>query len=388
MDVKKILRDEIASGKHIIGAAVGSGITAKLAAAGGADILLVLSAGKYRIMGRSSFSSYFCFDNNNAQVMELGKREIFPLVRNVPLLFGLMATDPTIHPYDFLKKIKAEGFAGVVNFPTVALIDGKFREALEEEGTSYEREIAAIKLARHLNLFTMAFVTNEDETRQMLDAGADVICVHLGLTRGGFLGAKKYISIDDAIKVVKKIFDVCKSSNPDVLRMIYAGPANTLVDMKNLFRNTDCQGYIGGSTFDRIPIEKAVFDTVHEFKNLKEVPEKILSRPEKISTEFLCRYVEEHYLEKISFAKLASAAHISKTYLSKRFKEDTGVSFSEYLLSFRLNKAKEILEREKNIQCKEAALRAGYSDYAQFSKMFKKFVGVSPVDYQKNFSAP
>ena len=287
-----------------------------------------------------------------------------------------------------MQTIKAAGFSGVVNFPTVALIDGKFREALEEEGTSYEREIAAIKLARHLNLFTMAFVTNEDETRQMLDAGADVICVHLGLTRGGFLGAKKYISIDDAIKVVKKIFDVCKSSNPDVLRMIYAGPANTLVDMKNLFRNTDCQGYIGGSTFDRIPIEKAVFDTVHEFKNLKEVPEKILSRPEKISTEFLCRYVEEHYLEKISFAKLASAAHISKTYLSKRFKEDTGVSFSEYLLSFRLNKAKEILEREKNIQCKEAALRAGYSDYAQFSKMFKKFVGVSPVDYQKNFSAP
>ncbi len=386
MEVTKILREEINSGKHIIGAVVGSGITARLAAAGGADILLVLSAGKYRIMGRSSFSSYFCFDNNNAQVMDFGKREIFPVVRNVPLLFGLMATDPTIHLYDFLKEIKAAGFAGIVNFPTVALIDGKFREALEEEGTTYDREIAAIKLANHLNLFTMAFVTNEEETRQMLRAGANVICVHLGLTRGGFLGAKKYISIDDAKNSAKKIFDVCKNLKPEVLRMIYAGPANTLADMKYLFFNTDCQGYIGGSTFDRIPIERAVFDTVKTFKRGSEHPEEISRQSEKISTEFVRRYIAEHFLEKISFAELAAAANISRSYLSKRFKEEVGISFSEYLLSFRLNEAKKILETEKNISCKEAALRAGYTDYVQFTKMFKKFVGESPSNYQKKFT--
>ena len=265
-DKLKALRGEIDSGRHIIGAAVGSGLTAKLAALGGADILLALSAGKYRIMGRSSFSSYFCYGNNNAQVMELGKREIFPIVRDVPLLFGLMATDPTIDLYDCLQKIRAAGFAGIVNFPTVALIDGKFREALEEEGTTFDREVAAIKLANHFDLFTMAFVTNEHETRQMLAAGADVICVHLGLTRGGFLGAKKFISIDDAQKSAKKIFDLCRKLKPDALRMIYAGPANTLADMKFLFRNSDCQGYIGGSTFDRIPIERGVFDTVKTFK--------------------------------------------------------------------------------------------------------------------------
>ena len=385
-DKLKALRGEIDSGRHIIGAAVGSGLTAKLAALGGADILLALSAGKYRIMGRSSFSSYFCYGNNNAQVMELGKREIFPIVRDVPLLFGLMATDPTIDLYDCLQKIRAAGFAGIVNFPTVALIDGKFREALEEEGTTFDREVAAIKLANHFDLFTMAFVTNEHETRQMLAAGADVICVHLGLTRGGFLGAKKFISIDDAQKSAKKIFDLCRKLKPDALRMIYAGPANTLADMKFLFRNSDCQGYIGGSTFDRIPIERGVFDTVKTFKRGSDDTAQVVGSSGKISIDFLLNHVAEHYRDKISFAALADGANISRTYLSARFKAEVGVSFSEYLLSFRLNKAKELLTRDENISCKEAALRVGYVDYVQFTKMFKKFIGISPSDYRKKFA--
>lgn len=217
----------------------------------------------------------------------------------------------------------------------------------------------------------------------MLEAGADVVCVHLGLTRGGFLGAKKYISIDDAKKSVKKIFDYCKKIRPDVLRMIYAGPANTLADMKYLFHNTDCQGYIGGSTFDRIPIERGVFDTVKIFKRGSDDTAQVISLTGKISIEFLLRHVAEHYFEKISFAELADGANISRSYLSQRFKEEVGVSFSEYLLSYRLNKAKEILSHEKNIPCKEVALRVGYSDYAQFSKMFKKFIGESPSDYKK-----
>ena len=386
MDREKIIRrfrDQVNQSGHIIGAAVGSGLTAKLAALGGADILLVLSAGKYRIMGRSSFSSYFCYGNNNSQVMELGKREIFPIVRDVPLLFGLMATDPTIQLYDYLQKIKAAGFSGVVNFPTVSLIDGKFREALEEEGTTFDREVAAIKLANHFEMFTVAFVTNEEETRQMLVAEADVICVHLGLTRGGFLGAKKYISIDDAQKSTKKIFDVCRKLKPETFCMIYAGPANTLADMKYLFHNTECQGYIGGSTFDRIPIEQTIFDTVRNFKRGSENSEEGSYSSGKISIDFLLRHVEENYFDKISFAELADSANISRPYLSQRFKEEVGISFSEYLLSFRLNKAKELLEREQNISCKEVALQVGYSDYAQFTKMFKKFIGESPSDYQK-----
>ncbi len=197
------LRAQLHVNGHIIGASVGSGMTAKLATLGGADFLMVLSAGKYRIMGRSSFASYFCYGNNNEQVMEMGTREIFPVVRNrIPLLFGIMATDPTIQMYDYLNQIKANGFSGIVNFPTVSLIDGNFRMALEQEGNTYNREIATIRLANHIGLLTMAFVTNREEAEKMLNAGADVICIHLGLTKGGLLGAKKFISLGEA-KVVQ-----------------------------------------------------------------------------------------------------------------------------------------------------------------------------------------
>ena len=387
--IVRLFRAQINLSGHIIGASVGSGITAKVAAMGGADILLVLSAGKYRIMGRSSFSSYFCYDNNNEQVMNLGKREIFPIVKDVPLLFGLMATDPTIKIYDYLQEIKASGFSGIVNFPTVALIDGKFREALEEEDTTFDREVAAVKLANHFEMFTMAFVTNEEETRQMINAGAAVICVHLGLTKGGFLGAKKNISIEDARRITEKIFSVCKKIKPEVFRMVYAGPANTILDMRYLYSGTDCQGYIGGSTFDRIPVEKSIFETVQSFKRYNDPAgnnplNNLIDRQNSESpVEFIRRYIEENYQKEIHISDLALIAHLSPSYLSTKFKKEVGINFTEYLLQFRLNKAKEILLRDKKISCKEVAFSVGYSDYAQFSKMFKKFCGISPTEFQK-----
>ncbi|MBQ7496542.1 MAG: phosphoenolpyruvate hydrolase family protein [Selenomonas sp.] len=387
--VLRLLRAQLHVSGHIIGAAVGSGMTAKLAAMGGADILLALSAGKYRIMGRSSFSSYFCYGNNNEQVMELGKREIFPIIRNVPLLFGLMATDPTVHMYDYMNEIKASGFSGVVNFPTVALIDGKFREALEEEGTTYHREIAAIRLASHLGLFAMAFVTSKEETEKMLAAGADVICVHLGLTRGGFLGAKRHLSLGEAHNMTKEIFGVCKEKNPGALRMIYAGPANTLTDMQYLYKNTECQGYIGGSTFDRIPMEAGIFETVKAFKQYKETEadspfSQLMNRKhgEGSVVDTIRQYIEEHYMDEVQLGDIALVAHMSPTYLSARFKREMGTSFTEYLLQYRIGKAKELLQ-QGGLPCKEVAQSVGYADYIQFSKMFKKYVGVSPKEYQR-----
>ena len=178
---------------------------------------------------------------------------------------------------------------------------------------------------------------------------------------------------------------MCKKVKPEVLRMIYAGPANTLADMKYLFQNSDCQGYIGGSTFDRIPIERSVFDTVKLFKRGSLDAAQVVRSSGKISVDFLLDFVAQHYREKISFAKLANDANISRAYLSQRFKEEVGIPFSDYLLSFRLNKAKEILLREKNIPCKEIALRVGYTDYAQFTKMFKKFIGERLKCTHKNF---
>ena len=190
------------------------------------------------------------------------------------MLFGLFASDPMINLYDYLQKIRENGFSGVVNYPTLSLIDGKFGEALSEEGNTYEKEVEAIKLAHFLDLFTIAFVVDAEQARKMTLAGADVICAHLGLTKGGFLGAKKYISINDARKISDEIFNASDEIRSDVIKMIYAGPANTPIDMLYLYQNTKCQGYIGGSTFDRIPTERAILNTTKAFKSYGSFDEK------------------------------------------------------------------------------------------------------------------
>ena len=375
---------------HLIGAAVGSGMTAKYAAMGGADFLLALSAGKYRIMGRSSYASYLCYGNNNEIVMEMGEHELLPIIRDVPVLFGLFANDPDIHLYEYLKRIKEFGFSGIVNYPTMALIDGNFRTALEEEGNTFATEAEAIKLAHFMDLFTIAFVTDMNEARQMLDAGADVICVHLGLTKGGFLGAKKFIPIEEARKLITQIFRFCEAQKPDVLRMIYAGPANTPAEMLYLYKETGCQGYIGGSTFDRIPIEKAIYETARSFKNSGEDYLDSLTAKAVHGgwnpgdyVEFIKQFIEGHYMEDVELGSLAVVMHVSSSYLSTRFRKETGKTFTEYLVSFRIGKAKELL-RTSSHNCRQIAAETGYMDYAQFSKIFKKYTGSSPVDYRKN----
>ncbi|MCI8483750.1 MAG: helix-turn-helix domain-containing protein [Lachnospiraceae bacterium] len=385
----KLLHAQININGHIIGAAVGSGMTAKCAVMGGADFLLALSAGKYRIMGRSSHACYFCYGNNNEIVMDMGIHELLPIIKDVPVLFGLLANDPGISLYEYLKEIKSNGFSGIVNFPTMGLIDGQFREALEEEGNSFDREVEAVKLAHYLDLFTLAFVTNMEETRQMLEAGADVICVHLGLTKGGFLGAKKYISIEAARRMIVRMFQLCREVNPDAIRMIYAGPVNTPIDMQYMYKNTECQGYIGGSTFDRIPTERAILNTTKAFKTggsfeKDNLMSKILSggwNPRDYS-EFVKQYIEEHYMNEIQLENLALVAHISPSYLSSRFKKEVGMSFTEYLIRYRLDKAKEQL-RTSTDSCRQVAENVGYMDYVQFSKIFKKYEGVSPTEYRE-----
>ena len=387
--ILEMLNAQIHINGHIIGAASGSGMTAKYAVMGGADLILALSAGRCRVMGRSSFASYFCYGSNNDTVMGLGTRELLPIIQNVPVLFGLFASDPFIQLYDYLKEIKRNGFSGIVNFPTISLIDGVFREALEEEGNTYEKEVEAIKLAHYLDMFTVAFVTDEEQAAKMLDAGADVICAHLGFTKGGFLGAKKYISINEARKLTDKIFAKCDEIRPQVIRMLYAGPANTPIDMQYLYRNTACQGYIGGSTFDRIPTERAIFNTAKAFKsygNLAEDDPRIRIMEGQMGTrdyvQFVKEYIEDHYAEEIQLRDLALFAHISSSYLSTKFKNEVGYSFTEYLIRFRLNRA-EMLLKKRRYSCKEVAEKVGYRDYTQFAKIFKKYMGLSPSEIEK-----
>lgn len=382
------LQAQVRVNGHIVGAAVGCGMSAKYTVMGGADFLLALSAGKYRIMGRSSLASYLSYENNNEIVMNMGIRELFPIIKKVPILFGLFASDPQIALYEYLKEIKASGFSGIVNFPTISLIDGEFRKGLEEEGTTFFKEVEAIQLAHHLGMFTLAFVTNIEEAKMMIQAGADVICVHLGLTKGGYLGAKKYITMERARKITDEIFQCCDEWNQDILKMVYAGPANTPIDMQYLYQNTKCQGYIGGSTFDRLPAERSILNTVKAFKSngnfeqsnpmLKMVTGELESGD---YVDFIKKYIEEHYAIEIQLKELALVAHVSQSYLSTKFKREVGISFTEYLIRYRMNKAKEFLKEK--ISCKEVASKVGYLDYAQFSKIFKKYVGITPKEFQE-----
>lgn len=390
-EILKRLWAQINVNGHIIGTVAGSGMTAKYEVMGGADFLLALSAGRFRIMGRSSFTSYLCYGESNEIVMNMGCNELLPIIQDTPVLFGLFANDPMIHLYDYIQEIRASGFSGVVNYPTMGLIDGQFGEALQEEGNTYEREVEAIRLAHYFDLFTVAFVVSGEQARQMTEAGADIICAHLGLTKGGFLGAKKYISINDARKISDEIFDACDSVRDDVIKMIYAGPANTPLDMQYMYQNTKCQGYIGGSTFDRIPTERAILNTTRAFKSygdfdannpMMRMLDGNWNSGEYV--EFVKKYVEEHYMNEIQLRDLAAVAHVSGSYLSVKFKKEVGCSFTEYLVRFRINKAKELFEH-RFTSCKEVASMVGYADYTQFSKIFKKYTGKSPTEYVRQY---
>lgn len=384
------LQSQINKRNHVIGVAVGSGMTAKFAKQGGADFILVLNSGRFRQMGRSSLAGYLPFENSNDMVMDFASKEIIPLVKDIPIIFGINATDPTKDMDAYIDKIKEKGFSGINNYPTVGLIDGQFRDALETDGSTYLNELAAIRTAHRKDMFTIAFVFNEIQAEQMLEAGADVICVHLGLTGGGLLGAKKVFSLEAAKVMANQIFKKCNEVRPEVIKLIYGGPVKTPIDVQYMYsNNADLMGYIGGSAFERIPTEKFITNITKAFKVSGKIDEndllaKMLDGITKHYdyVEFVKKYVSEHYMNEILFMDLAKVAHVSRSYLSSLFKKEVGCSFPEYLVKFRMDKATEILDRE-NIQLSELSSLVGYQDYAQFSKMFKKYKGCTPKQYKQ-----
>ncbi|ALU34779.1 AraC family transcriptional regulator with IGPS-like TIM-barrel domain [Clostridium autoethanogenum DSM 10061] len=380
---------QIEKGSHIIGVATGTGMTAKYVEKGGADFILVLNSGRFRQMGRSSLAGFLPFCNSNDMVMDFASKEIIPLVKDMPIIFGFNATDPTKNMENYIDKIKSMGFSGINNYPTVGLIDNQFSEALEEDGCNYLTEVEAIRIAHRKNMFTVAFVFNEIQAEQMINAGADVICVHLGLTGGGLLGSKKVFSLEAAKVKAAKIFNKCNELKPSVIKLIYGGPVKTPIDVQYMYSNNeDLMGYVGGSAFERIPSEKSITNITKAFKSSAKLNEddlmvKMLDGITKHYNyvEFVKEYVVQNYMNDISFLDLAKVAHVSRGYLSSLFKKEVGCSFPEYLVKFRINKAAEIIIK-KNIQLSHLAALVGYKDYAQFSKMFKKYKGCSPKQYK------
>ena len=220
----ELLHSKKTAGERLVGVAAGSGITGKYAIMGGCDMLLALSSGKFRSMGCGSLAGYMSYCNSNDLVMSYAGEELLRYTAQVPVFFGLNATDPTKEMQGYIEEIQAAGFTGIVNYPTVGMIDGRFRAALEAEGAGYEREVEAIRFAHYCGLLTVAYVFDPAQARAMASAGADVVCAHFGLTSGGVLGAKHVLSLELARRTADEIFEAAAEVSPGILRLVYGGP--------------------------------------------------------------------------------------------------------------------------------------------------------------------
>lgn len=382
-------KKQIAENGHLVGVAAGSGMTTKYAIMGGCDLIMALSSGKFRSMGLSSMAGFLSYANSNDIVMDFARKELLKQANGTPVFFGYNATDPTKQMYEYILEIKSYGFAGINNYPTIGMIDGQFREALEEAGLSYKQEVEAIRFAHYCKLLTVAFVFTPEQAKDMAEAGADIICAHFGLTYGGYLGPKKALTLEQARQTAEGIFDAAESVNPNVIKMIYGGPIKAPIDAQYMYQGSKCQGFIGGSAFERIPVEVAILDSTRSFKENKPITpssqlEKIMfSNPGHYNyVEFIKEFINESYMTDIRLSELAKTAHLSSSYLSTIFKRDVGCSFQEYLIKVRMEKARQLIK--EGVSLVMVAQLVGYKDYAQFSKMYKKHTGFSPrADSQK-----
>jgi predicted TIM-barrel enzyme len=260
------LREQTEAGKPIIGAGAGTGISAKCAEAGGADIIIIYNSGRYRMAGRGSLAGLLPYGDANAIVMEMA-REVLPVVKNTPVLAGVCGTDPFRLMDVFLGEVIQAGFSGVQNFPTVGLIDGLYRQNLEETGMGYALEVEMIGKAHEMGLLTCPYVFTEDDARAMAAAGADVLVPHMGLTTKGAIGAKTAKTLDESVELVQKMCDAAKEVRPDIICLCHGGPISEPEDAAYVLeRTTGVVGFFGASSIERLPTEKAITGQVENFK--------------------------------------------------------------------------------------------------------------------------
>lgn len=254
----------------ILGVGAGTGITAKSSEAGGADLLIIYNSGRYRMAGRGSLAGLLAYGDANAIVQEMGN-EVLPVVQDTPVLAGVNGTDPFRVMDVFLKELQAQGFAGVQNFPTVGLIDGQFRQNLEETGMGYDKEVEMIRKASELGLLTTPYVFDEQQARDMAEAGADVLVAHMGLTTSGSIGAQTALSLDDSVERVRKIANAGREVNPDILVLCHGGPIANPEDAKYVIERVDgIQGFFGASSIERFAAERSIKAQTEKFKEIKK----------------------------------------------------------------------------------------------------------------------
>ncbi len=263
------LQAQVAAGRAIVGAGAGTGISAKFAEAGGADIIIIYNSGRYRMAGRGSLAGLLPYGDANQIVVEMAS-EVLPVVKNTPVLAGVCGTDPFRLMPVFLRQLREIGFSGVQNFPTVGLIDGNFRANLEATGMGYDKEIEMIRLAHEMDLFTSPYVFDADQARAMARVGADVLVAHVGLTTSGSIGAGVAMTLDEAIDKVMEIAEAGKQVRKDILVICHGGPFDEPEQVgKALARMPGIVGFFGASSIERLPTERAIRAQVEAFKNIR-----------------------------------------------------------------------------------------------------------------------
>lgn len=255
----------------IIGGGAGTGLSAKCEEEGGIDLIVIYNSGRYRMAGRGSLSGLLAYGNANEIVLEMA-REVLPVTKHTPVLAGVNGTDPFCIFDKFLDDLKAIGFSGIQNFPTVGLIDGTFRVNLEETGMSYSQEIDLIALAHAKNMLTTPYVFNAAESAAMTKAGGDIIVCHLGLTTGGSIGSKSALKLKDCPAIVDEWSEAALKINKDVIVLVHGGPVSSPEDASFILKNTqNCHGFYGASSMERLPTEIALTEQTREFKAISFV---------------------------------------------------------------------------------------------------------------------
>ena len=270
--ILKRLRSKVAEGRPIIGGGAGTGISAKCEEAGGIDLIVIYNSGRYRMAGRGSLSGLMAYGNANEVVVEMA-HEVLTAVEHTPVLAGVNGTDPFMLRDYFLRQLKDMGFAGIQNFPTVGLFDGKMRTNLEETGMGYGLEIDLVATAHDLDLLTTPYVFNTDEAERMTRVGADIVVAHMGLTTKGTIGAHTAMTLEDATREVTAITETAKAVRDDVLVICHGGPIAEPEDARFIIENCPgVDGFYGASSIERLPVETALTAQVEKFCSLKLPP--------------------------------------------------------------------------------------------------------------------
>ncbi|UZD21414.1 phosphoenolpyruvate hydrolase family protein [Algoriphagus halophytocola] len=268
-EVRDRLKATLAQKKAIIAAGAGTGISAKFIEKGGADLLIIYNSGRFRMSGHGSTAGLMAYGDANAVAMEIGEFEVLPVVEEIPVICGVHGSDPRRRIWHHLLKVKEMGFSGINNFPTHSIVDGHFRQVLEETGMGFEKEVEMVRIADKMDLFSIVYVATAEEARQMAEAGADAIISHVGTTVGGSIGVTgASCSMDDAVARTNEIVAAAKAVNPDLFFLAHGGPINTPEDVREVLEKADVHGFVGASSLERMGVEESLTNLTKEFKKL------------------------------------------------------------------------------------------------------------------------